>query len=293
MLVDETADTIDVSATIVDLAVRGFLRIEEVTNSRGKVTDHRLIRLAKNDALLPYEQLLLTHLFSSGPAVEMKHLKNKFASKLHAVKSALYDDVVGAGYFPRRPDQVRQKWTAVGFLSLAACVGVLVFAVAKTHYAVVAAPLVLAGLALAIGATVHAPAHGTRHRARTGGRLGSRTSSKIPRSTEPVSRKGRTSSLNICPMQLCSVAPRSGLEPSNRSVWCRTRRSTSARGRSFTAGSATPSSRLARPYRVRSRQRLQARVAAGSPVVDLPAAEAVEAEEEVGEMDSAVRRSLG
>ena len=36
VLIDESADNLDVSATIVDLAVRGYLRIEEVTNNRGQ-----------------------------------------------------------------------------------------------------------------------------------------------------------------------------------------------------------------------------------------------------------------
>ena len=33
-LIDEVANPVDVTATIIDLAVRGFLRIEEITNAR-------------------------------------------------------------------------------------------------------------------------------------------------------------------------------------------------------------------------------------------------------------------
>lgn len=152
VLIDETADSLDVSATIVDLAVRGYLRIEEVTNKRGKVDDHRLVRLARNEGLLPYEQLLLQHLFESGPSVLMSQLKNKFAADMRDVKNALYDDAVERGYFVRRPDHVRQKWTALGFFALAIGVGLLIAAIVLTHVALVAAPLALAGLALAIGA---------------------------------------------------------------------------------------------------------------------------------------------
>ena len=152
LLIDETADNVDVSATIVDLAVRGYLRIEEVTNDRGKIKDHRLVRLAKSEGLLPYEQLLVQHLFETGPIVEMSQLKNKFASDMRDIKNALYDDAVDRGYFSRRPDQVRQKWTAIGFFALAIGVGLLIAAIVLTHIALVAAPLAIAGLALAIGA---------------------------------------------------------------------------------------------------------------------------------------------
>lgn len=150
VLIDESADNLDVSATLVDLAVRGYLRIEEVTNNRGKVTDHRLVRLAKNDDLLPYEQLLLQHLFETGPVVEMAQLKNKFAADMKEVKEALYVDAVGRGFFARRPDQVRQKWTAIGFFSLAIGVALLIAAIVATHIALVAAPLAVAGLLMAI-----------------------------------------------------------------------------------------------------------------------------------------------
>ncbi|MEO5838520.1 MAG: DUF2207 domain-containing protein [Acidimicrobiales bacterium] len=152
VLVDESADNLDVSATIVDLAVRGYLRIEEVTNDRGKVKDHRLVRLAKNDSLMPYEQLLLQHLFETGPSVEMAQLKNKFAADMREIKEALYVDAVGRGFFARRPDQVRQKWTAIGFFGLAIGVALLIAAIVATHIALVAAPLAIAGLMLAIGA---------------------------------------------------------------------------------------------------------------------------------------------
>ncbi|HUP74889.1 MAG TPA: DUF2207 domain-containing protein [Acidimicrobiales bacterium] len=152
VLIDESADNLDVSATIVDLAVRGYLRIEEVPNKRGKVKDHRLVRLAKNEGLLPYEQLLVHHLFETGPVVEMSQLKNKFASDMRDIKSALYDDAVEREFFFRRPDQVRQKWTAIGFFGLAIGAGLLIASILLTHNALVVAPLAVAGLALAIGA---------------------------------------------------------------------------------------------------------------------------------------------
>lgn len=150
LLIDETADTVDVSATIVDLAVRGYLRIEEVTNGRGKVTDHRLVRLDRSDGLLPYESRLLGYLFPSMFTVSLNSLKKTFAAEMAEVKQMLYVDAVNNGWFDRRPDQVRQKWTALGVLSLVACVAALVGAIAFTHAALVAAPLAIAGPAMLV-----------------------------------------------------------------------------------------------------------------------------------------------
>ncbi len=65
-LVDEKADPIDVTATIVDLAVRGWLRIEEVprSNPNKKAKDWTLVQLKNRDGtLLPFEDLLLTEIF--------------------------------------------------------------------------------------------------------------------------------------------------------------------------------------------------------------------------------------
>ena len=49
-LLDERADTLDVSATIVDLAVRGYLHIEELPREHWfAVADWKLTRLKQGD----------------------------------------------------------------------------------------------------------------------------------------------------------------------------------------------------------------------------------------------------
>jgi uncharacterized membrane protein YgcG len=65
VLVDEIANPVDVSATIVDLGVRGYLRIEEIPKRWmfGK-PDWRLVQLRQADGdLLRYERVLLDGLF--------------------------------------------------------------------------------------------------------------------------------------------------------------------------------------------------------------------------------------
>jgi hypothetical protein len=151
-LVDEVAHPLDVTATIVDLAVRGHLRIEEIPKEGwfGK-PDWRLVQLETNDSLRRYEQLLRDGLFRDGPTVELSELRNKFAARLKRVQSALYDDAVERGWFLARPDHVRARWLGAGIAALVVAAGVTVAAAAFTTWALAAVPLVLGGLLLLIG----------------------------------------------------------------------------------------------------------------------------------------------
>ncbi|MGO1317971.1 MAG: DUF2207 family protein, partial [Cellulomonadaceae bacterium] len=90
----------DVTATIVDLAIRGFLRIEEVPRKQeGKPAKNwRLVRSEQAaDGLLPHEDLLLTSLFAKGPTVKMSALEDTFAKDLAAVLALVADRLLERG----------------------------------------------------------------------------------------------------------------------------------------------------------------------------------------------------
>ncbi|MDV3222277.1 DUF2207 domain-containing protein [Intrasporangium sp.] len=129
-ILDEKANPIDVSATVIDLAVRGFLRIEEIeSGGMFRRTDWRLIRLAPppGEALLPYERRLLDGLFSSrGDAVELSDLKNTFASTLKKIQSDMYDEVVTRHWFRSSPQLQRGLWQGLGVV-LAVVGGMILF----------------------------------------------------------------------------------------------------------------------------------------------------------------------
>ncbi|MGB9376144.1 MAG: DUF2207 domain-containing protein [Mycobacteriales bacterium] len=149
-LIDEEANVLDVTATIIDLAVRKFLFIEELPRSNWFTKrDWKLTKLeAPADQLLPYEVKLYNALFSTGEQVLMSDLKNKFAASMKSVQSQLYTDVVKHGWFLRRPDQVRAAWTVGGVVLTAAGAG-LTFLLAKyTHAALVGIGVILAGVLL-------------------------------------------------------------------------------------------------------------------------------------------------
>jgi hypothetical protein len=179
-LLDERANTLDVTATIVDLAVRGHLRIVELERAHWfSSRDWRLDKLAGGRGdLMPYEQTLYDGLFQSGDQVLLSSLKKTFAARMAKVQSALYDDVTRAGWFRRRPDKVRGGWQACGFI-LAIGGGWLTFLLGRQlHWAPVGLAVTALGVVLfvigrwmpartAAGTAVLAQAKGFRQYIRT------------------------------------------------------------------------------------------------------------------------------
>ena len=133
-LVDNSADMDDITATLVDLAVRGFIRIEEVTESHlfglSKSTDYVLRILRKRPewtGLKPHEQRYLEALSSAtlfdGYEVKVSELQNKFYTKLPKIRDAIYDNLVASGYYLQRPDKVKAKWIGLSVLTLVVLAG--------------------------------------------------------------------------------------------------------------------------------------------------------------------------
>ncbi|ETK33052.1 DUF2207 domain-containing protein [Microbispora sp. ATCC PTA-5024] len=152
-LFDEQADVIDVTATIVDLAVRGFLRIDEPPRQAYDVPDWRLVRLSRAPlgSLLPYERALYEAIFDGRDTVLLSELHGSFAAHLSQVRDALYRDVVTQGWFARRPDSVRSRWTTVGVLVIGLGVLATVLLAWFTTYGLLGLAVVIAGAALAYG----------------------------------------------------------------------------------------------------------------------------------------------
>jgi uncharacterized membrane protein YgcG len=130
---DETANTLDVSATIVDLAVRGYVEITEIPKKGifGK-GDYELVLMKKTDGtLLAYEKKLLDGLFGEGvvgggvSSVTISSLKDTFHPKLEEVKKALYEDVTKKGFFTENPQHVRVKYSL--FALAVAALGTFLF----------------------------------------------------------------------------------------------------------------------------------------------------------------------
>jgi uncharacterized membrane protein YgcG len=122
-VLDERADLVDVSATILDLAVRGYLRIEEIEGAGFlflRDQDWRLVKLREGTDLRPHEAILFGRLFAAGDSVTISSLRNRFYAHLPAVRDAIYAAVAREDrFFPTSPEKVRRAWAAAGVAALA------------------------------------------------------------------------------------------------------------------------------------------------------------------------------
>lgn len=150
LIVDERVDSVDVTATIVDLAVRGHLRIEEVESGGWfRKGDWKLVEAdPSRDGLLGYERLLMDGLFDGRHEVRVSDLKGTFASDYQKVETAIYADGQSRRWFADRPDHTRARWLGLG-IGLAVLGGVLTFLLgSRFRMAVVGLVVVALGLAL-------------------------------------------------------------------------------------------------------------------------------------------------
>jgi hypothetical protein len=123
-LVDNSAAMRDITSTIVDLAVRGYITIEEVEKS-GLLhlisNKDYIFHLKKGPKEWPglkgHELVLLAALFSNGlmTDVALSSLENRFYTNLPQIKNSIFDELMERGYFQHRPDYVRSSFVGGGF----------------------------------------------------------------------------------------------------------------------------------------------------------------------------------
>ena len=118
VIIDKKADNHDVTATVVDLAVRGYLRLEQVDRD-----DWLFIQqpAPQHDQLLRYEADLLNNIFERGSQVRLSDLKQNFASALESAQAHMYEETVQRGWFSESPEKSRAagRGAAVALMLLA------------------------------------------------------------------------------------------------------------------------------------------------------------------------------
>lgn len=138
----------DIPVTIVDLAVRGYVRIEETKTKGllgtglGAATDHvlHLERDYRNDTEVePFEAKLLEDLFGIDSAppgqVTVSALKGTFHMKAKEFREKLMEQLTSDGYFEANPDKVRGAYFGVGVV----CFLPLIFGLANAWGIAIAA----------------------------------------------------------------------------------------------------------------------------------------------------------
>ncbi|HKC40254.1 MAG TPA: DUF2207 domain-containing protein, partial [Gemmatimonadales bacterium] len=155
-LIDNSADLRDITATLVDLAVRGFLRIEEKEEAKilglfggGRTyVLHKLPRPAGKD-LGPHEQRVFDGVFAGrGSAVPLERLESEFYAELPRIRNDIFNSLLRQGFYHARPDRVRARWTVAAIV-----LGVLIAIVGSVisgFFILTPVPFVVAGLLVSI-----------------------------------------------------------------------------------------------------------------------------------------------
>jgi uncharacterized membrane protein YgcG len=119
LMLDESADSKDVTATIVDLAVGGFMTISEIPGTK----DWLFTRKGGGNAaaLLPYEKTILDGIFAGRQEVKLSELRGTFAPTLKTAESQVYQEAMTRKLFTTRPDYARASWAFLGIVII--CIG--------------------------------------------------------------------------------------------------------------------------------------------------------------------------
>ena len=117
-VIDGSADTKDVMATLMDLSRQGFITIEQTEEPGllGKKTDFTF-HTTENEprGLYVFENSMLAGLFGSSRAsVDLSDLRNKFYSTVDKMKRQLNDEVAALQFYRRAPSAIFGRWLAGG-----------------------------------------------------------------------------------------------------------------------------------------------------------------------------------
>jgi Predicted membrane protein (DUF2207) len=124
-LVDNEAAMRDITATLVDLAVKGYMTIEQKDESHLLGLTHSkeyIFHLKKPpaewDSARSHEQEMLSALFDDGATtdVRLSDLQNHFYTHLPAIRDRIFNALMSDGYYLHRPDTVKQGYMGAGIL---------------------------------------------------------------------------------------------------------------------------------------------------------------------------------
>ncbi len=123
-LLDDSIDPRDVTSTLIDLAVRGYIKIEQIETPgiffHGK--DYLLHLLKDNTQwgdLAPFERVMLENIFVGGHMTKISSLKNRFYTAIPVIKEDIFSSLRGKGMYWLDP-QSAAGYSLVGIIISAA-----------------------------------------------------------------------------------------------------------------------------------------------------------------------------
>lgn len=125
-LLEDSIHPRDITSTMVDLAVRGYIKIEE-TEEKGLVFSHKdyIFHLLKpqvewtDQSLAPHERVMLENVFSGGQQTRLSDLKNRFYTAVPVIREDIMSQLRTKGIYRLDPESANQY-------SIVAAIGILI-----------------------------------------------------------------------------------------------------------------------------------------------------------------------
>src|SRR5450631_4162800 len=133
-LLDDSIHPRDITSTIIDLAVRGYIKIEE-TQEKGLLFTHKdyVFHLLKpmaqwNDGgLAPHERVMLENIFQGGAMTQLSNLKNRFYTAVPIIRQDIMAALKNKGIYLLDPESAN-GYSAVAAIGIVAPFGIFQYA---------------------------------------------------------------------------------------------------------------------------------------------------------------------
>lgn len=102
-------DRDDIVAIIFDLAIRKYIRIEQIKKKKtlgifGEKDDYKVVKLKDNDKdLKEFERTLLDKLFKDGDEVELSSISKDFYTTFNDIQNQIFKSLISRGFYLKNP----------------------------------------------------------------------------------------------------------------------------------------------------------------------------------------------
>lgn len=117
VILKQTSNPSAITAQIIDLAIRGYIRIidlSEAKDDKPKDADYKLEKLKEPTDLPADQQTIINTLFTFGDYVELSALKNTLHKESAALGKSVEQNLVATGYYKAPPSKQRSKYISIG-----------------------------------------------------------------------------------------------------------------------------------------------------------------------------------
>lgn len=121
-LIDEKLDNKDITAGIIELATKGYIKVIEIPKKgffgSKKIKFKKLKEFKNEKSLLNFEKKILKGLFGSNKEmVELDNISGSFYSTVSSVRQKVFKHLVNEGFYKKNPKTVKGKYYGIAGVS--------------------------------------------------------------------------------------------------------------------------------------------------------------------------------